>query len=137
MIRYFLIGASKAHVTKGVEGGFAQAGHGREDLISKPSKGDWIIYYSSKDKFKNGNLLQKFTAAGQVTDDKPYQSDAQQGLKPFRRNVHYKKWKEVEIRPLIENLSFIKNKKNWGFYLIRSYREIAEEDFEIIKNAMQ
>jgi len=72
-----------------------------------------------------------------VTDDKPYQSDAQQVLKPFRRNVHYKKWKEVEIRPLIENLSFIKNKKNWGFYLISGFREISNEDFEIIKNVMQ
>lgn len=57
MIKYFVIGASMDHVTKGVEGSFAQAGHGRKDLISKPSKGDWVIYYSSKDKFENGNLL--------------------------------------------------------------------------------
>lgn len=57
MIKYFVIGASMDHVTKGAEGSFAQAGHGRKDLISKPSKGDWVIYYSSKDKFENGNLL--------------------------------------------------------------------------------
>ena len=137
MTKYFLIGASKDHVTKGVEGSFAQAGHGRKDLISKPSKGDWIIYYSSKDKFENGNLLQKFTAAGQLTDDQPYEVSAREGFKAFRREVHYKKWKETEIRPLIEKLSFIKNKKKWGFSLISGFREISKEDFEIIKDAMQ
>ena len=46
---------------KGVEGGFAQAGHGRKDFMSKPSKDDWVVFYSSKDKFENGkhykNLL--------------------------------------------------------------------------------
>lgn len=73
MIKYFFICASKDHVLKGVEGGFAQAGHGRKDLMSKPSKGDWVVYYSSKDEFEKGKPLQKFTAIGQIVDDEPYQ----------------------------------------------------------------
>ena len=137
MTKYFLICASRDHVLKGVEGGFAQAGHGRKDLMSKPSKGDWIIFYSAKDNFENGKPLQKFTAVGQVVDEAPYQPDVKENFKPYRRNVDFKKVKETAIRPLLEQLTFIKNKKSWGFYLISGFREISKEDFHIIKSAMK
>ena len=64
MTRYFIICASKDHVMRGVKHGFAQAGHGRKDLISKPAKGDWLVFYSSKDKMEQGRVLQEFTASG-------------------------------------------------------------------------
>ncbi len=136
MTKYFLIGASKDHVLKGVEEGFAQAGHGRKDFISKPSKGDWLVFYSSKDKFEDGTPLQKFTAIGKVNDEEPYQANAGNNFKPYRRNVEFSKSNEAEIRPLLEHLNFIKNKKKWGFYLISGFREISKEDFIIIKKAM-
>lgn len=137
MTKYFLIGASKDHVLKGVEGGFAQAGHGRKDYIGKPSKGDWIIYYSSKNKFEDTKPLQKFTAIGQVIDEEPYQSNTSANFKPYRRKVDFQESNEAEIRPLLDQLSFIKNKKKWGFYLISGFREISKEDFTIIKKAMK
>ncbi|MDQ6845960.1 MAG: EVE domain-containing protein [Bacteroidota bacterium] len=136
MTKYFLICASKDHVLTGVKQGIAQAGHGRKDFISKPSKGDWIVYYSSKDKFEDGKAYQKFTAIGQITDDESYQPDTRKKFKPYRRNVDYKTCNETEIRALIEDLSFIKNKKRWGFYLISGFREISKEDFEVIKHEM-
>jgi predicted RNA-binding protein len=137
MAKYFILGASRDHVLKGVEGDFAQAGHGRKDLISKPSKDDWIVYYSAKDKFENGKPLQKFTVIGRVADDRPYQPDARSNFKPYRRAVEYEKRDEAEIRPLIEQLSFIKNKKRWGFYLMSGFREISKADFEVIRKAMK
>ena len=96
-----------------------------------------VVYYSSKDKFENGKLLQKFTAIGEITDDEPYQPNNQEKFKPYRRNVDYKVCNETEMRPLIDDLSFIKNKKRWGFYLISGFREISKEDFEVIKKAMK
>lgn len=137
MTKYFLICASRNHVLKGVEGGFAQAGHGRKDFMSKPSKGDWIVFYSSKDNFENGRPLQKFTTIGKVIDEETYQPNANENFKPYRRNVEFKKVKETEIRPLLEQLTFIKNKKSWGFYLISGFREISKEDFNVIKSAMK
>jgi len=137
MIKYFLIVASKDHVLTGVKKGIAQAGHGRKDFISKPTRGDWIVYYSSKDKFEDGKTYQKFTAMGQISDDEPYQPDTKKKFKPYRRNVDYKVCHESQIRPLIEKLSFIKNKKRWGFYLMSGFREISKGDFEVIKHAMQ
>lgn len=135
--KYFLICASKDHVLKGVEGGFAQAGHGRKDLMSKPSKGDRVVYYSSKDEFENGTPLQTFTAIGEIIDNEPYQPNTSSKFKPYRRDVKYGKSVDAEMRPLIEKLSFIKNKKRWGFYLISGFREISKDDFEIIQQAMK
>lgn len=136
-MKYFLICASKDHVLEGVEGGFAQAGHGIKNIMSKPSKGDWLVYYSSKDKFENGKPLQTFTAIGEVIDNEPYQPNILAGFKPYRRDVKYNKSSEAQIRPLIEKLGFIKNKKRWGFYLISGFREIPKDDFEIIQQAMK
>jgi predicted RNA-binding protein len=137
MTKYFLICASRDHVLKGVGGGFAQAGHGRKDFISKPLKGDWVVFYSSKDKFENGRPLQKFTAIGKVVDEEPYQPTASGSLKPYRRHVLFKDSHEADIRPLLEHLSFINNKKKWGFYLISGFREISKEDFEVIEHTMK
>ncbi|MEO6220285.1 MAG: EVE domain-containing protein [Ginsengibacter sp.] len=137
MTKYFVIGASKDHVLKGVKGSFAQAGHGRKDNISRVSKGDCIVYYSSKDKFENGKQLQKFTAIGKISDDEVYQAKINNTFKPYRRKVNYYKSKDSEIRPLIDNLSFIKNKKSWGFYLISGFREISKDDFDLIHHAME
>lgn len=134
--KYFLICASRDHVLKGVADGFAQAGHGRKDLMSKPSKSDWIVLYSAKDNFDNGKTLQKFTALGQIIDEEPYQPSANENFKPYRRNVEFKKLDETDIRPLLAHLSFIKNKKSWGFYLISGFRELSKEDFKIIQHAM-
>ncbi|MEO5979400.1 MAG: hypothetical protein ABIS36_21580 [Chryseolinea sp.] len=62
MTRYLLICASLLdQVRVGVKEGFAQAGHGRKDLISKPSKGDWVVYCSAKDKFESGMPDQMFS----------------------------------------------------------------------------
>lgn len=137
MSRYFLICASRDHVLKGVEGGFAQAGHGRKDYMTKPAKGDGVVFYSSKDEYENGSALQKFTALGKFVDEEPYQPDNTMGFKPFRRDVKFEKLNEVEIRPLLEKLEFIKNKKRWGFYLISGFREISSDDFEVIHKAMK
>ena len=137
MKKYFLICASRDHVLKGVEKGFAQAGHGRKDLMSRPSEGDWVVYYSAKSVFGETAPLQKFTAIGVITDDEPYQQDNKSAFKPYRRNIDYKTSHETEIVPLLDKLTFIKNKKRWGFYLMSGFREISKEDFDVIRRAMK
>jgi len=124
MTKYFLICASADHVKNGVAHGFGQAGHGRKDLMSKPAKGDWIVYYSAKDNFENGQPLQQFTALGQVTDTEPYQPNNRSDFKPYRRNANYKTVHPADIRPLIPNL-------------ISGFREISKYDFELIEDAMK
>lgn len=94
--------------------------------MSKPAKGDWIVYHSSKEVFGEDKSLQKFTALGQLL---------MMSL-TYKRNADYKKLKDADIRPIIPLLSFIKNKKRWGFSLISGFLEISEADFDIIKNEL-
>lgn len=136
MSNYFFIGASKDHVLKGKQGGFVQAGHGKKSLVDKLVKGDWFVYYSSKEKFEDKQPYQKFTAIGRIAGDKPYQSEAKSGIQPFRIKATYRNAKDADIRALIDKLEFIKNKKRWGFYIMSGFREISENDFSIIKKAM-
>lgn len=135
-MNYYIIAASKDHVEIGKENGFAQAGHGKKSQLEKLNKGDWVIYYSSKDKLKDGKPYQKFTAIGQVTDTEPYQVEVNPDFRPWRRNINFYDSKDTEIKPLLEDLQFIKNTKKWGFYLMSGFVKISEQDFKLISEIM-
>ncbi len=66
---------SRDHVERGVRGRFTQANHGKPHMLKKMAKGDWIVFYSPKTVYPDGEPLQAFTAIGQVADDEPYQAE--------------------------------------------------------------
>ncbi|MFD2046579.1 EVE domain-containing protein [Ornithinibacillus salinisoli] len=130
--RYWIGVASRDHVMKGVHGGFAQLCHGKEGPLKKMNTGDWIIYYSSKEGYSETTPLRKFTALGKVLDDNIFQFDMGNGFLPFRRNIDFISCTQTPIHPLIPHLSFIKNKKSWGYPFRYGHLEISEEDFKLI-----
>jgi len=134
--RYWIGVASREHVRIGVKGGFAQFSHGKPGPAKRLSRGDWVIYYSGKEEYGKPNLCQRFTAIGQVVDDKSEQVEQFPGFKPWRRRVKYRRATEVDIHPLIERLSFITNKPRWGAAFRFGFLEIAEPDFETIAKQM-
>lgn len=113
-MRYGIGVASREHVRLGMKGGFAQFSHGKLGPARRLSQGDWVVYYSGKEKFSEPELCQKFTAIGQVVDSEPVRVRQFPGFNPYRRKIKYRKAREADIRPLIERLSFIKNKSRWG-----------------------
>ena len=82
-MNYWIGVASKDHIQKGVEGGFCQLCHGKQQPLMRMEKGDWIIYYSPKEVFKEKLPCQKFTAIGEVIDDDVYQFEMLPGFIPF------------------------------------------------------
>jgi predicted RNA-binding protein len=54
------------------------------------------------------------------------------GFVPFRRDVEFFDCNETSIIPLIPNLDFIKNKRNWGYVFRFGLLEIQQSDFELI-----
>lgn len=134
--RYWIGVASKEHVHIGTKGGFAQFCHGKLGPAKKLSKGDWVILYSSKERFGEPTLCQEFTAIGQVIDAEPNQVEQFPGLKPYRRKIRYHKSHAVNIRPLIAELSFIRNKARWGMAFRFGFLEISEGDFGTIAARM-
>jgi hypothetical protein len=65
--------ASRQHVRTAVKGGFAQFGHGKPGPAKRPAKGDWITYYSPKEKLGEPAPCQRFVAIGQFLDAAPRQ----------------------------------------------------------------
>ncbi len=133
-MRYWILVASREHVMLGVAGGFAQAGHGKRAGLARMHAGDWIIY-SPKEVYGGDEPLHAFTALGEVTDDEIVQVEMSPDFKPFRRNVKYRLTGTVKIEPLIQDLTFIRNKKAWGSAFRFGLREIPKEDFDRIERA--
>jgi len=135
--RKFWIGvASKEHVANGIKLGICQFCHGKSAPAKRLQKGDYVIYYSSKISTSGDEPYQKFTAIGIVTDDESYQVTMSADFKPFRRNVRYSKAKHLDIKPIVDKLPFIKNKKSWGYVFRYGFLEIDQKSFEIIAQGM-
>jgi hypothetical protein len=135
-MKHWIVVASKDHLQRGLTGGFMQANHGKSAPLQRMHKDDWIIYYSPKLEFAKPEKCQGFTAIGQLTDETVYQFDMGGGFVPFRRNVNYLPCREASILPLIEDLSFIKDKVHRGAPFRFGTLQIPEADFRAIAARM-
>jgi hypothetical protein len=135
-MRFFIGVASREHVLAGVRGGIAQFGHGRMAPAKRLAKGDWVIYYSSKERISEDGECQRFTALGRVIDEEPIQVEQAPGFTPWRRRMEYLEVREVEIRPLLDHLSFITDTSSWGAVFRFGLIEIPRVDFLRIAKRM-
>jgi predicted RNA-binding protein len=135
-MRFWIGVASKDHVVNGVRLGICQFCHGKQSPVQRLSKGDYIVYYSSKVTMEGSEPYQKYTAIGVVSDEVPYQVEMENGFKPYRRKVEYLEAQHTDIKPLIPRLPFIKNKSSWGYMFRYGFFEIDQESFEIIAEGM-
>ena len=134
---YWINMVSHDHVKAGMEGRFTQANHGRATNLRRLSKGDLIAFYSPRMHFRSGEPLQQFAAIAHVTDEKPYQVEMTPTFHPWRRRVEFVPCEEAPIQPLIEELGFIKDKRQWGFVFRRGLFEICGEEFHRITQTMK
>jgi hypothetical protein len=124
------------HVVRGVAGGFTQAGHGKQTMLKRLKRGDYLVFYAPKSVYEDGEPLQKFVALGLVADDEPYQITMTADFMPWRRKVDFIKAKEASIRPLIGELSFITDPTHWGYMFRFGLFKIPAADFVKIAVAM-
>ena len=135
-MKYWIIVASKDHIQRGQAGGFIQANHGKAAPLKRMHTGDWVIFYSPKLEYDKPEKLQCFTAIVRVVGEEIYQQDRGDGFVPFRLKVHFLPSKDVSIYPLIEELTFIKDKTHWGAPFRFGTVEIPEQDFHLIAEKM-
>jgi len=133
----FWIGvASRDHVLNGIDGGYCQLCHGKAQPLQRMNPGDWILYYSSTEKLGGTEPCQKFTAIGEVTGDCVYEIEMAPGYMPHRRDVLFLSARSVDIRPLIPQLSFIRDKTHWGSVFRFGFLEIPRVDFVLVATKM-
>ena len=134
--RFWVGVVSKSHVSAAVEGGFAQLNHGKKAPLARMKAGDWIVYYSPRRSLETREPYQHFTAVGRVKTGEVYRFDMGSGFMPYRLDVDFSSCRDVPILPLLDKLSFTKDKKNWGRQFRFGHFEISESDFTIIANEM-
>lgn len=133
----FWIGVvSKAHVQNGVRGGFIQLNHGKKAAVQRLKAGDMLAMYSPRTDYPDGPALQAFTAIGTVKSGEVYQVEMSSDFKPFRVDVQFHDGRDAPIKPLIDRLSFIRDKTHWGAAFRFGYLRVPEADFRLIAQAM-
>ena len=137
LARQFWVGVvSREHVQRGVEGGFIQLNHGKKAPLQRMRAGDGLVMYSPRTSYPSGESLQQFTAIGVVVTGQTYQVEMADDFKPYRVDVSFFESTEATIRPLIEQLSFIKNKTRWGATFRFGYIKVPAADFALVAKAM-
>ena len=135
-MKYWIIVATQEHVARGVAEGIAQIGHGKRAPLTRLQLDDWIIYYSPQVSLSTKTPVQSFTAIGQVKDEDIFKVTVTPEFQPYRRRINYLGSQVTPIQPLIEQLKFIRDKKNWGYTLHFGLIGIPKEDFLLIQETM-
>jgi hypothetical protein len=135
--RYWIAVMPKSRVELAVAGNFAMFAHGRHDAVKRTSAGEWLAYYSPRVMLNAGEEVRAFTAIGRFTDREPYEAEMGAGRVGWRRDIAWeKKVREADVYPLLDELSFIKDRQHWGLFFHRSIFSVAREDFAKIAAAM-
>jgi len=136
MKNYWVGVVSRSHVLRGVAGGFIQLNHGKKEPVKRLKAGDCLVMYSPRTAYPEGEPLQAFTALGTVKTGDVYQVEMSPDFKPYRVDVDFLEVKDAPIRPLIERLSFIKDKTHWGAAFRFGQLRVPSADFMLIAEAM-
>jgi hypothetical protein len=133
---YWIGVVSKDHVDIGTAGGYTQLNHGKAAPLERMHAGDGFVFYSPRTAYPNGEPLQAFTAIGRIRTGIVYQGDGAGGFRPFRLDVDYLPAQPAAIKPLIEQLSFIRSKTRWGAAFRFGIVHVPDTDFALIAAAM-
>lgn len=129
MTRYFLFIASHDHLMHAIANGFIQQRY--LNRFRDVHKGDYVVLYATKLNYNGKTPYRKFVGIGKVISDEIFEIPHGTNMY-YRMMVKYKKYHEKDLSNIIDQLEFIKNKKNYGFYFIRGKRELSEADYNTI-----
>lgn len=137
MAQHWIGVVSRAHVQRGVAGGFIQMNHGKKAPLLRMRAGDLLAMYSPRTAFPDGEPLQAFTALGVVRSGTVYQVQMTPDFTPWRIDVDFLPVREAPIRPLIGSLDFIRDKQHWGAAFRFGQLKVSASDFAQVVQAMQ
>jgi hypothetical protein len=137
MTGYWIGVASRDHVRCAVVGGFCQLCHGKAAPLRRLKPGDRIVYYSPREQMRDREVVQAFTAIGEIAKGEAYPFDMGGGFVPYRRAVQFHNSLEAPIRPLLPRLSFTQDRRDWGMIFRRGVFPIGRVDYEMIACAMR
>ncbi|WP_425049370.1 EVE domain-containing protein [Psychromarinibacter sp. S121] len=117
------------------EAGIVAFSHGREAPVKDLSPGDRVVLYAPRTDF-DGDPVQAFVAHAVVTGDAPYIREFPMG-EGWCRDASYDDVTPAPVRPMLEDLSFVKDPRYWGMAFRRGKFEISEADYRTIATALE
>ena len=133
--RYWIVTAVTAHVTPAVEAGLASFGPDKESEASRPSKGDWLAYYSPTPAMDDETEVRRITAVAQIEDETPERREMPDDGVSLSRAATYHHERTADIYDLLDAFSFVKDRSHWGVHFHRSLLEIDKSDMLAIARA--
>lgn len=127
--------AHPAQVRMARDAGVVAFGHGREASVRRLAPGDSVIDYAPKSDF-DGDPVQAFVAHATVTGDAPFVKEWAAGFTAWARTARFDEVTERPVRPLLERLSFIRDRRHWGMAFRQDKFEIGEADHATIAGAL-
>lgn len=123
---------SRAHVLRGVAGGFTQVCHGKRAPLARMRAGDLFFAYSPTTELRGGEVLRAFTAVGVIHDEHIARVDMGGGFVPFRRAVDWLlETKEVRLEDIRDRLGFVKA-PGWGLKARSGHFEVSRDDGRLL-----
>ncbi|MFV2033855.1 MAG: EVE domain-containing protein [Halocynthiibacter sp.] len=116
--------------------GFVAFSHGKRSAVEKVHAGDRVIFYAPKTDF-DGEPVQAFVCLATVTGAAPRQLPMPgTDFRPWALDAAFERIREMPIRPMLHDLTFIKNPRYWGMAFRRSLFQISSVDFDHIASAL-
>lgn len=134
--RYWIGVVAQDHVEAAVAHGFVQLNYGKAAPLARMQPGDGLAVYSPRATFPDGAPLRAFTAIGRVGDGPIFEVPTDEPAVICRRSAAWLDATPAPIKPLLDELSFIRNKEHWGAAFRFGVLRVPRDDFLAIAAAM-
>jgi len=134
--RYWIGVVPEDHVAQAVTEHFVQLRYGRHAPLARMPPGDGLAFYSPRASDPDGVPRRAFTAIGRVDEGSVFEVPPPPPAPVYRRSASYLEASPAPIAPLLDHLSFIRNKAHWGAAFRFGLLRVPREDFLTIAAAM-
>ena len=105
--------------------------------MGRMQPGDYyIIYYAPRERMRAGDFVQAFVAFGRILPASHLSRCIKQ-ISPFSAVCRVQRRRGCPIRPLLQKLSFTRDRVSWGQALRLGTFKIEPDDLKIIAGAMR
>lgn len=134
--KYWTVIAAKDRLLAGVRLSIIQACHSKRGPLFWTFQGDYVLFYSNRLTSELPDKCPQFTAIGRISNDHIFSSLVNEGFCPARKQIEFLKCRPVAIRRLIKALSFIIDKRKWGYPFRSGLLETLHKNFNLISSEM-
>lgn len=116
-------------------GGFAELNGGRTGILELMHADDGFVTYAPRATEGRAEPVQAFVTLGFVRDGTLQHVDVD-GKPVFRLAIDYLEASPAPVKPLLDELTFIRNRQHWGAAFRFGALRIGAADFDRIARAM-